>query len=112
MPLSYARWLRRNSTQADLKLWQLLNHPRFGSCAFQRQVWIGHYIVDFLCQERRLIVEVGGGQHGATTEYDAMRSAWLCARGYEMLRFWNDEVLRAPEAISERLWRTLESVRS
>jgi adenine-specific DNA-methyltransferase len=109
MPLSYARRMRRDSTEAELKLWQLLRDPRFGACQFKRQVWLGRYIVDFLSEERMLIVEVNGGQHGTNSAYDARRAAWLAARGYRSVRFWNYEILAMPNAVSEQLWRALES---
>jgi very-short-patch-repair endonuclease len=111
MPIACVRWTRRNSTQADLRLWQLLNGPRFSTCPFRRQVWIGPYVVDFFCNEHRLIVEVGGAQRGNISDYDATRSAWLSARGYRKLRFRNDDVLARPEAVSQRLWQAIEIAR-
>ncbi len=103
LPHSYARRMRRDSTEAELKLWHLLGDPRFGDCKFTRQVWLGRYIVDFLSEEHRLIVEVAGGQHGTNVEYDTRRSAWLAARGYRVVRFWHSEILALPETVSERL---------
>ena len=88
---SRSRELRRDSTEAEWKLWQVLRSRQLGGLKFRKQVEIDGYIVDFLCAERRLIIEVGGGQH--TPERDAQRTAFLESQGFTLIRFWNNDVL-------------------
>ena len=83
--------LRRNATDAEQALWRELRGRRLGDHKFRRQWTIGPYIVDFCCLERRLIVEVDGGQH--TPERDRRRARFLMAEGFRLLRFWNNDVL-------------------
>ena len=83
-----ARNLRKNSTDAERHLWYHLRANRLG-CKFKRQVPMGAYIVDFVCLEKRVIVELDGGQHAENQKYDMKRSAWLTERGFKVLRFWN-----------------------
>ena len=71
---------------------------------FRRQEPIGSYIVDFVCYEKRLIVEVDGGQHSLET--DADRDAWLTSQGFTILRFWNHNVLQNIEGVLEVILRT------
>jgi very-short-patch-repair endonuclease len=85
-----ARGLRSNMTDAERKLWYRLRAHRFNGASFRRQVPIGPYIVDFVCLQARLIVEVDGGQHGA--DRDAVRDAWLRRQSFRVLRFWNNDV--------------------
>ena len=81
-----ARRFRRNSTDAEMKLWRYLRSRTHCGCKFVRQEPSGPYIVDFVCRERRLIIEVDGGQH-ATAAGDAVRDAFLARQGYRVLRF-------------------------
>jgi hypothetical protein len=75
---------------------------------FRRQAPVGPYIVDFVCLEARLVVEVDGGQH-AGSELDRVRDAWLEARGFRMLRFWDGEVLGQTHDVLERIWHALHT---
>src|SRR5689334_7677120 len=93
-----ARALRRNATDAEDKLWQYLRARGLNGRKFVRQEPIGRYVVDFVCRERRLVIEVDGGQH-ATDPRDAIRDQWLNERGYRVLRFWNNEVLGNMEGV-------------
>ena len=86
-----ARALRLNSTNVELKLWNRLRSRSLGGFKFVRQEPIGRYVVDFICREQRLIVEVDGGQH-ADNQHDAARDRWLLNHGYRVLRFWNNEL--------------------
>jgi adenine-specific DNA-methyltransferase len=92
-PPERARELRRESTNAERALWQDLRGRRFAGFKFRRQRPIGKFIVDFVCLERRLIIELDGGQHAEQAEYDARRSAALERLGYQVSRFWNVDVL-------------------
>ena len=75
---------------------------------FRRQRPIGPYIVDFLCVERKLVIELDGGQHQERTEYDGRRTRWLRSQGYSVLRFWNDEVLEDMDAVFESILLVVE----
>lgn len=101
-----ARNLRKQSTDTERHLWYNLRANRLGF-KFKRQVPIGTYIVDFLCMERRLIVELDGGQHLDNQKYDIERTAWLNGRGFKVLRFWNNDVLQQTEAVVEVITQAL-----
>jgi very-short-patch-repair endonuclease len=99
---SLARQLRKNSTRAERKLWRHLRSRSLDGFKFVRQEPIGPYVVDFVCREQRLVIEVDGGQH-AESRCDAMRDQWLVAHRYRVLRFWNNEVLGNIEGV----WDTI-----
>ena len=105
---SAARGLRKNPTEAERLLWRHLRVRQLGGHKFRRQQPLGPYIVDFVCLEKRLIVEVDGGQHAARAEKDAQRVAWLKAEGFRVLRFWNTEVLQETEAVWETIRAALQ----
>jgi very-short-patch-repair endonuclease len=91
-----AKSMRRVMTDAELKLWNELRAHRLMGLSFRRQVPIGPYIADFACSGHRLIVEVDGSQHGEDhgRHRDEARAVYLRKRGWTVLRFWNDDVLR------------------
>jgi len=95
--------MRRTPTQAEHILWQRLRGRRLGGYKFRRQVGLGPYIVDFLCVECSLIVEIDGGQHASSIAYDAERTRWLDSRGYRVVRYWSNEVIAATDAVLESL---------
>ena len=103
-----ARAMRRNFTDAELKLWKRLRNRQTDGEKFRRHQPIGKYIVDFVCQERKLVVEVDGGQHGERVFYDNERTAWLESEGYRVLRFWNNEVLEDVEIVLDVIVRALD----
>ena len=88
-----ARRLRQNETDAEHKLWNALRARRLADAKFIRQYPIGKYVADFVCREKALVVEVDGGQH-VESEQDEQRTRYLNARGYSVMRIWNNEVLR------------------
>jgi very-short-patch-repair endonuclease len=104
-----ARRLRRSATEAETRLWALLRGHRFLGVGFRRQMPIGPYVVDFLCPAVRLVIEVDGGGHAVdgTIARDEGRTAWLAARGYRVVRFWNHEVLRQADAVLDRIFAEL-----
>ena len=106
----HAGSLRRNATDAEAKLWQCLRNRRLGGFKFRRQATVGHHVADFLCAEKRLIVELDGGQH--TSERDAARTARLEASGYRVIRFWNNDALGNTEAVLEAILREAKALRS
>jgi very-short-patch-repair endonuclease len=81
-----ARRLRRNSTSAEAMLWNRLRSRAINDHKFVRQEPIGPFVVDFVCREQRLVIEVDGGQH-ATDMRDPVRDLWLKEHRYRVLRF-------------------------
>ncbi len=96
-----ARGLRQHSTDAEKKLWQRLRSKEFGGLKFRRQEPVGPYIVDFVCFEKKLVIELDGGQHalGGALEKDKLRDEWLTSEGFKVLRFWNNDVLNKLEGV-------------
>ena len=92
--ISKARELRKNSTEQELKIWKLLRNRQLSNYKFRRQYPIGPYIVDFICREKRLIIELDGGQHNENRNimYDTERTKYLELRGYKVIRFWNNDI--------------------
>ena len=86
-----ARSLRRALTRPEFLLWRRLRNRQLDGCKFVRQEPIGPYFADFVCRERRLIVEVDGGQHADSTT-DHARDKALADLGYRVIRIWNNEV--------------------
>ncbi len=98
-----ARQLRKNSTDAEQKLWRYLRSRSLGGFKFVRQEPIGPHVVDFVCREKRLVVEADGGQH-PDSQRDAVRDQWLVEHHYRVLRFWNNEVLGNIEGVWETIF--------
>ena len=88
-------------TEAELALWRNLRLRQLIGCKFRRQQPIGNYIVDFVCFEKQLIIEIDGGQHSLQSTYDCERNEWLLKEGFRVLRFWNNQVLEEIEAVKE-----------
>jgi len=99
--------MRRVATDAERKLWFLLRDRRLDGAKFRRQVPLGPYILDFVCFERRLVIEVDGGQH-AESATDIARDARLRAEGFEIVRYWNNDVLGNPEGVLTDLLQRLD----
>ena len=103
--LDSARQLRSKQTDTENLLWSRLRAHRLFGLKFRRQQPIGVYIVDFLCPEKKLIVELDGGQHQEHAGYDAVRDTWLKSEGYIVLRYWNNEVMGNLEGLLEEIGR-------
>ncbi len=103
------RRLRQQGTHAETKLWFELRDRRLGGFKFVRQEAIAPYIVDFVCREKRLIVEVDGGQH-AENARDRSRDAALAAKVYRILRFWNSDVLGNRDGVLLTILTELEKI--
>ena len=103
-----ARDLRRNSTDAEKQLW-LGIRKALPHCKWRRQMPVGPYIVDFACFAERLVIELDGGQHAETAEYDADRTSYLQSQGYRVIRFWNNDVLCNMDGVLRRIAAELES---
>jgi adenine-specific DNA-methyltransferase len=104
-----ARGLRKNQTDAERLLWHHLRNRRLAGHKFRRQHPIGPFIVDFACVEEHLVIELDGGQHAIQIEHDGQRSMRLELRGYQVMRFWNDQVLKDVQVVLEMILRTLET---
>jgi very-short-patch-repair endonuclease len=92
------RRLRRQMTDAEAKLWYFLRDRRFVRFKFVRQAPIGPYVVDFLCRESKLVIELDGGQHVESAR-DAVRDAYITEQGYRVVRFWNSDVFANREGV-------------
>ena len=104
MDVKPARELRKNPTDAERCLWRELKRRQIAGVKFRRQQPIGPFIVDFVCFERRMIVEVDGGQHAEQHHYDEQRTRWLETQGYRVLRFWNNDVLANTGAVVQAVF--------
>lgn len=106
-----ARTLRKNLTNQERKLWNILRKKQFQGYKFLRQYPIAPYIVDFICREKKVIIEADGGQHNQPTdiEYGKKRSKFLESKGYKVIRFWNNEIDNNIEGVYQIILKTLES---
>ena len=100
--LEKAKRLRRDLTDSERKLWTILRNAQLGGAKFRRQQPIGRFIVDFVCQEQRLIVEADGGQH-QDSHGDTRRTAFLESQGYQVLRFWNNDILNNLDGVAQSI---------
>jgi very-short-patch-repair endonuclease len=94
-------------TEAEKVMWRLLRARQLAGFKFRRQEPIGRYIVDFVCFSPRLVIEIDGGQHADETAYDNARSAFLAREGFQILRFWNHEVLQNRDGVHSHILETL-----
>lgn len=101
-PRQFARSLRKTSTSAEDTLWQALRGRRFQGLKFRRQVPFLSYTFDFLCVEKKLVIEIDGKQHGWYAEYDAQRTEEIERHGFAVIRFTNDEVMSDLDSILMR----------
>ena len=107
---SKARELRKNMTTQERKLWSILRKKSLNNLKFRRQYPIGDYIVDFICHEKNLIIEVDGGQHNETKNkiYDKIRTRFLESKGFKVIRFWNNEIDENIEGVYFEILRVLD----
>lgn len=106
--IAIAKKLRINSTDTEKYLWKYLRGRQLEGFKFRRQQPIGKYIADFINLERKIIIEVDGGQH-LENKKDKLRDKWLEEQGYEVLRFWDNEVLTNIEGVLELIREKLSS---
>ena len=99
--------LRKDATDAERRLWLQLRDRRLQGFKFRRQRQIGKFIVDFVCLECKLVLEIDGGQHAEATKYDESRTAFLESLGYRVIRFWNNDVLANTDGVLEEILRVL-----
>ena len=105
-----SRNLRNNSTKQEIILWQHIKQKQLGY-KFRRQQPIGAYIADFVCFEKKLIVELDGSQHnnGKTIEYDRIRDSFFTNSGFRVIRFWNNDVDKNLEGVIEKIKTELKT---
>ena len=101
--------LRTNATEAERRIWYFLRNRQFEKFKFRRQHLTGVYIVDFVCLEEKLIVELDGGQHVGQAQYDARRTKTLLDKGFRVWRFWNNDVLLNTNAVLETILAELNA---
>ena len=102
------RMLRHKMTDAELRLWRNLRGRQLSRFKFRRQHPFGDHILDFVCLEQMLVIEVDGGQHALNSIADEARTNHLIAAGFRVIRFWNNEVLSDIEAVKESIWNALK----
>ncbi len=90
--------LRKELTPAERKLWSAIRNDQLG-VNFRRQHAIGNYIPDFVCIEKKLIIELDGSQHLEQAAYDQERTKYLEAQGYKVIRFWNNDVMKNMDGV-------------
>jgi len=96
-----AKELRKRPTEVEKLLWRYLRGKRLGELKFRRQQPVGNYIVDFVCYDKKLVIELDGGQHAKNKAKDIKRDKWLQEHGFKVLRLWNNEVLCNVEGVLE-----------
>lgn len=104
------RRLRSDATDAERLLWQRLRGRQLDDCKFRRQHPFGDYILDFVCLERMVVVELDGSQHAGQDEADAdaVRTSFLVNSGFVVLRFWNNQVFEDLDGVAESIWQALQ----
>lgn len=105
-----AKQMRRAPTDAEAEMWRLLRSRQLAHFKFRRQTPIEGYILDFVCFEKRLVVEIDGSQH-ASSGRDAIRSNTLTKLGFDITRYWNNDVVQQPQAVLEDILSRLTAQR-
>lgn len=112
MSTTRARQLRRDPTPPERHLWAILHSFRQRGYHFRRQYPIGPYYADFACIHAKLIIEADGDSHASQVAYDRERDAFLRARGFRVLRLWNNEIMGNAEGVYEVIAQALAEVPS
>jgi len=102
-----SRQLRKDQTNAEATLWNLLRNRQLANCKFRRQHPFPPYILDFYCAEKKLVVELDGGHHLEQEVYDKQRTEFLELHGLKVLRFWNDEIFNKQSDVLEKILKAL-----
>ncbi|WP_119328063.1 endonuclease domain-containing protein [Cysteiniphilum halobium] len=106
----FQKQLKTNQTNAEQTFWYYLRNRHLGNYKFRRQVIIDSYIVDFVCFEKKLIVECDGGQYNNMEKkaLDEVRTQNLVSKGYRILRFWNHDILEKTEDVLNNIYKELQ----
>ena len=99
----FAKKMRHEPTDAEAAMWRLLRDRRLSQYKFRRQVPFQKFILDFVCFEKRVVIEIDGSQH-ASSNRDAARDSNLKAEGFRIERYWNNDVLQQPSAVLEDIF--------
>jgi very-short-patch-repair endonuclease len=108
-----ARVLRKNQTPQETKMWNILRNQQIKGMKFRRQYPIGNYIVDFVCKEIKLVIEIDGGQHNFEKNIieDDIRTNYLKLKGYNIIRFWNNDVDNNIDGVYEKIVEIIEKIK-
>lgn len=109
--ISFARKLRREQTSAESLLWTQLRNRQIEGCKFVRQEPIGPYFADFVCRDRKLVIEIDGATHSSDVErrHDGLRTAFLRDAGYHVIRFENDDIYNALDGVVQSIAKALRN---
>jgi very-short-patch-repair endonuclease len=107
-----ARRLRRGQTETEKRLWRLLRNRELLGHKFRRQQPLSPFVVDFCCLEKKLVVELDGGQHAERPSLDERRTEWLKREGYRLIRFWDNEMFENTQGVLEKIFRHLDGAPS
>jgi very-short-patch-repair endonuclease len=102
----FAKNMRHEPTDAERAMWRLLRNRRLSQYEFRRQVPFQKFILDFVCFEKRVVIEIDGSQH-AESARDTIRDSILMAEGFRIERCWNNDVLQQPSAVLEDIFAKL-----
>ncbi|MBN2116643.1 MAG: endonuclease domain-containing protein [Anaerolineales bacterium] len=105
----HGRELRKNPSPAEQKLWARLRNRQINGVKFRRRHAIGNYVPDFCSPKAKLIIELDGSQHLEQEEYDEERTKYLASQGYQVIRFWNNDVMNNMENVLLAITQTLEA---
>ena len=105
-----ARCFRKSMTDAENRIWYFLRNRRLSGYKFVREFVIGPYIADFVCREKKLIIELDGSQHMDAILYDKQCTEYMNKQGYQVLRIWNNEVFQNIRGVLETILNLLERV--
>ncbi len=107
----HAKSMRRAPTEAEQKLWNFLRRKHLAGFKFRRQQPVGPYILDFYCFEAKVAIELDGGGHALDDQraYDDQRTQYLASQGIRILRFWNNELVKNPEGVCQRIVHALST---
>jgi very-short-patch-repair endonuclease len=103
---NFAKSMRRSATDAEMAMWRLLRHRRLAGCKFRRQVPFQGYILDFVCFDRKIVIEIDGSQHFGS-KGDEQRDSILSGEGFLVLRYWNNDVLQRPASVLDDIFTHL-----
>ena len=105
-----ARTLRKNTTKEERILWQLLRNRHFFGLKFRRQFPIGKYIVDFVCESKKVVIELDGGQHNEPENIllDEERTKFIENQGYKVIRFWNSDINKNISGVYDKLLEIID----
>jgi very-short-patch-repair endonuclease len=106
---NHIRELRQTSSDAEKHLWYFLRAKRLNGYKFRRQHLIHPFVVDFVCLEKKLIIELDGGQHAMRQHYDEKRTVFLESKGYKVVRFWNNVVLNETREVLNTILAALNN---